>query len=235
LKAEIKRGYSVAWCWRTSSGKEEKLDERWVYENFASYGGYLERVISSSASKYPGKYRHVPKGSAAVLPSVSGPESHGSTRAFGLAGGAVPGFEHQGSGQWCASYGLASALRHEGFGDYAEYILEHKDDFFVANPLDKAAKLLKEKGGWADPVRLPNHDPITDRSKDITIVQLCDADGDNTHIVSTVGDWIFDSRQFDKMDLSPENLDRACVGFHHVSRAYRLVPGKKLRKRKRVD
>ena len=69
-----------------------------------------------------------------------------------------------------------------------------------------------------------------------TVVQLSASDGDNTHVVGIAGDWIFDSNRHHALPLSKESLDACCIGratFSHASYAVRLVPGKKMLKRKR--
>jgi hypothetical protein len=87
--------------------------------------------------------------------------------------------------------------------------------------------------GWKETARIKNFDPLSNRSQDVTIVQLCATDGDNTHIIAIAGDWLFDSNRHSAMPLSRENLDRCCLGaekFLRSSYAVRLVPGKKLRR-----
>ena len=98
---------------------------------------------------------------------------------------------------------------------------------------------LVKFGGWEATQHLPNYDPINDRSDLPTIVQLCDSDEDNTHVVGVCGDWIFDSNRGHALPLEAASLDACCVGaatFLRVSYAVRLVPGRKLlKKRKRAE
>ena len=174
-------------------------------------------------------------GSAALEEGVS---DRGGIGKSASTDAVAPSVTHQGQANYCASYGLASALRFCGYVDHADH-LECKAEEVLAATTNQAAKavdVLVAFGGWAETKELTNFDPLAERSPHPTIVQVCASDGDNTHIVALAGDWIFDSNLHSALPLSKESLDACCLGlaaFSHASYSVRLVPGKKL-KRKRA-
>ena len=146
----------------------------------------------------------------------------------------------RGAADFCAAYGLASAV-HE-FGDAASAAaiaacgraaLASVDAFgHVRNTVNDAA------AGW-DVVPMTNYDPLTAIIDTPVNLQLVGNDGAGTHAVATLGGLIFDAAEPRALPLSRAALDH-CVGaqlngarFSHVARAVRLVPGKSLRKRLR--
>ena len=152
----------------------------------------------------------------------------------------MPSVTHQGSANYCASYGPASALRFCGFAEHADHLEAQAEELLAAttNQAAKAVDMMVAFGGFAGDKtkQLTNFDPLADRSPHPTIVQLSDSNRDNRHAVAIAGEWIFDSNKHHALPLSKESLDACCLGratFSHVSYAVRLVPSKKLLKRRR--
>ena len=226
--------HGIAKC----SREWEKLPAKWVEENFEEkgFGWFLQELRSNG-----GKALVVPAGRAAAGGALGGVPDGGSGELGSpppLTIAVVPGVVHQGDQPYCASYGLASALRHCGFQAHAEHLESRAAEVLACktNQAAKAVLVVDSKGGWSETKRLGNFDPLTDRSPHPTIVQLNASDGDNTHVVGVAGDWIFDSNKPAALPLSRESLDACCLGdavFKNASYAVRLVAGTKL-KRKRA-
>ena len=146
----------------------------------------------------------------------------------------------QGATDFCAAYGLASAVYHFGDETAAAVIASNahmalkSDDAFghVRNVVHDSA------AGW-DVAAITGHDPVANIIQEPVNLQLVGSDGAGSHAIATLGDLIFDSAEACALPLSRANLDR-CVGsrlngarFLHIARAVRLVPGKSVRKRVR--
>jgi hypothetical protein len=130
---------------------------------------------------------------------------------------------------------LSRGMRHAGFPDKADALEKMAESIHLCdmNQAAQAVSRVANMGGFAVR-RLSNHDPLTDKSPWPTQIQLCDTGGNNTRVVCTVGDLLFCSDSNEAVPLSPETLNMACEGgFDHCSNAWRLIPGKKLLKRKR--
>jgi hypothetical protein len=215
--------------------KWEALESSWVIHNFAQYTDWLKALENNG-----GQPLIVPGGRAVGALVLGGhvSDDHGCIGGSGLIGVSVPSVTYQGGYPFCASYGLASALRFCGYADHAAK-LEALAETVLACKTNQAARAVHEvqcMGGWQESPRLPNFNPLTDRSPHPTIVQLCASDGDNTHVVGIAGDWIFDSNLHRAKPLCKESLDDCCVGattFLRVSYAVRFVPNRRL-KRKRI-
>jgi hypothetical protein len=206
----------------------ERLHPNWVTKNFRSHKDWWEALHGELL----GTWCPAPMGSASVH-GVCESGIGGSA----LTGVSVPVVTHQGNANYCASYGPASALRHAGFAEHADHLEQQAEHVLAAltNQAAEAGEVVKKLGGFVAQ-RMPNYDPLTDRSPHPTILQLCASDGDNTHVVGIAGDWIFDSNRHNALPLCKESLDACCLGdasFLRSSYAIRLVPGKKLLKRKR--
>ena len=82
-------------------------------------------------------------------------------------------------------------------------------------------QIVDHLGGWAATQHLLNFDPLADRSPYPTIVQLCDSDDDNSHVIAITGDWLFDSNRPHTIPLvDRSSLDACCIGhatFKRVS------------------
>ena len=138
---------------------------------------------------------------------------------------------------FCAAYGLASALAHYGDAAAGEAVaacaaaaLASGDAFAHVRGV-----VCSEAAGWrVEP--LAGHDPLSAIVAEPIALQLVASDGSGTHAVATVGGLIFDAAEARALPLSRAALDR-CVGTHlngttfsHVARAVRLVPGTSVRK-----
>lgn len=198
-----------------------------------------------------GRFRHVPTGNARkeVAPSDDGYVRDGPEVLSAMGAlWAIPTVEcpdiayRQGAADFCAAYGLASAVHHYGdraaasvLAGCAPAALKSNDAFgWMRNVTND---LL---AGWSV-APMTEHDPVTNIVPVPVNLQLVGTDGAGTHAVATLGDLIFDSAEACALPLSRANLDR-CVGarlngarFSHVARAVRLVPGKSVRKRVRCD
>ena len=144
----------------------------------------------------------------------------------------------QGAHDYCAAYGLASALHAYGDAATAASIagaaraaLASGDAFGHIRTVVRS-----EAAGWSE-VPLIQHDPLHTHIAQPVHFQLVGSDGSGTHAVATLGGLIFDAAEARALPLSRASLDR-CVGeqangatFSHVARAVRLVPGKSVRKR----
>ena len=142
----------------------------------------------------------------------------------------------QGAADFCAAYGLASAM-HE-FGDKSAaaaiaacaHAALATDDAF--GQVTDAVRT--DAAGWSSKP-LTSHDPLATLIAEPVNLQLVGSDGAGTHSVATLGGYIFDAAETHALPLSHAALDR-CVGAHlngarfsHVARAVRLVPGKSVR------
>ena len=139
----------------------------------------------------------------------------------------------QGGADFCATYGLASALH--VYGDTAGAVAiasAARAALASGDAFGHVRKVLRsEVAGWSE-VRLASHDPLHARIAEPVHVQLVGSDGAGTHAVATLGGLIFDAAEERALPLSRASLDR-CVGMHlngatfsHVARAVKLVPGK---------
>ena len=215
-------------------GGWETLEESWVQENFSQYDVWLQQVQRG------GKALVVPQGACAGPPGADAGCLHESAEGCDLVGALVPSVIGQGDRPFCVAYGLASALAHCGFPSHAAFLLGCAQDLCecTTSAAAEAIRRLIKHGGWAESRVLKNFNPLADRSPHPTILQLCDSDEENTHVVAIAGDWLFDSNYThalpfpaDDAKRSRESLDIACLGaatFARASYAARLVPGKKL-------
>ena len=98
-------------------GQWERLDAKWVREEFAPYGTWLKTLENNS-----GKPLCVPEGrvalSAALEAGIS--DSHGGLG--DLPGVVVPSVDRQEQYPYCAVYGPTSALKHLGLTDRADQL-----------------------------------------------------------------------------------------------------------------
>lgn len=142
---------------------------------------------------------------------------------------------------YCAAYGAESAFRYVGLESIADFLLDCKDRIkdSVINPVAEiSALLMKDRKDALPPLsgwqahRISSFDPLEDRSSNVTVVQLCADDGDNSHVIAIANHWIFDSKH-DRIPLTAENLDACIPGdrtFARCSYAIRFVPGKRLKR-----
>ena len=97
--------------------KWEKLEKAWMEANFGP-------AFMANLQKAGGVPLPMPKvcaeGGVSTVGGVS--EKHNNPGGSGLAGRIVPSVTCQEDNPFCASYGLASALRHVGFSDHAEQL-----------------------------------------------------------------------------------------------------------------
>ena len=226
---KLKKGFAYHGLAKDSP-KWEKLKPAWVAANFEAT--FLEKLRSR-----PGEPLCIPKGCA----EESVPAAGGVTDPRGGIGGSgftfvvVPSVTFQGNNPFCASYGLSSGLRHIGFPDKADQLEKMAPSIYLCgtNEAAEAVSQVAKMGGFESVLPLPNFRPLQDKSPWPTQIQLYDSEGFNAHVICTVGNWLFNSNWKEAVPLTPENLDAACLGvatFVRCSNAWRVVPGKKLRK-----
>ena len=58
-----------------------------------------------------------------------------------------------------------------------------------------------------------SYDIMTDRSENVTLVQLMDSLGNVNHDIGVVGYWIFDSNCEKALVLNRESLDMICAPY----------------------
>lgn len=204
-----------------------KLSPSWVAVNFTA-----EFVSCCTAS--PDTAQHVPVGRAASLaggalpPTLCG--SHCETPCI------VPVVcFRQGDVDGCVPYSAASALVHAAAVDtrglpFAPSIadLQSPSD---PNALKSVLVFVNQHvAGW-QAHKLHKHDPLANPSPDPIVLQLEDSDGDRSHAVTTLGEWIFDANKTNAVPLTKAGLDACCLGkatYKGVVRAVRLVSRKKV-------
>ena len=88
----------------------------------------------------------------------------------------------------CASLGPASAFRYAGFAEQAVLLEAHAEEILAArtNQVAAAVDVIRRAGGWKL-LHVRHHNPVEDISEHVTIVQLCDSDEENTHVIATCG------------------------------------------------
>ena len=229
-------GGFIVWRGRLRGGAERALDGTWVHSNFKA--SYLEKVTAAG-----GGYVHIPTGKAQERPCCTsghrdGPKVLSAQTSPEMSVAECPLVAYpQGGADYCAAYGLASALHAYGDAAAAASIarsaraaLASDDAFgFVRGAVQSDA------AGW-NTVPLRGHDPLETLIAEPVHLQLVGSDGAGSHAVATLGGLIFDSAEERALPLSRAALDR-CVGTHlngttfsHVARAVRLVPGTSVRK-----
>ena len=138
---------------------------------------------------------------------------------------------------YCAAYGLASALH--AYGDAAaaaSVVRSARAALASGDAFGHVRKVVRsEAAGWSE-VPLAHYDPLHTHIAEPVHMQLVGSDGAGTHAVATLGGLIFDAAEQRALPLSRASLDR-CVGMHlngatfsHVARAVKLVPGKSVRR-----
>ena len=201
-------------------GRDVPLDEEWVNANFESW--FLQNVF--------GVYKHIPGGKA------SSPKA-GVLEAGGRGSDRVPVVWQQGANQYCVQYGAASAADAEQFRDANHKPLAEHLAALAGVEVDDALMHLHHYvkasvPGWnARFLPLP-HDPFSEVSDSLTVLQLEDTGGGVTHYVTTVRGLVFDANQPFAVPLSNTGLTSCCLAgaYKSVVRALRLEPGQKLRK-----
>ena len=204
------------------NGTSVPLDEEWVNANFEPW--FLQNVF--------GAYKHIPGGKASS-PKASVLE------AGGRGSGRVPVVWQQGANQFCIPYGAASAADAEQFNDANGKPLAEHLAALAGVQVDDALMHLHNYvrasvPGWqARFLPLP-HDPLSEVSDGLTVLQLEDTGGGVAHYVTAVppSHLVFDANQPFAAQLSNAGLTSCCLAgaYKSVVRALRLEPGQKLRK-----
>ena len=224
--------------------KWEKLPEEWVDTNFVKrgYGNYLDQLKKNDGESLP-----VPKGSSAAAAGLGGGVSDfGGTGESASASAVVPSVTNQGDRPFCASYGLAGALRFSGYSEIAASLELNAVNVLESKTCQAAAavQMLEKKGGWEKTkVYPPDFDPLASPPFPNPLIAVLEgSDGDKTHCVGMAGDgernWIFNSNFHDKVLLTRENLDDCILGhetFKNVAYAVEFIPGKKLKRKRQSE
>ena len=143
----------------------------------------------------------------------------------------------QGDADFCAAYGLASALHAYGDAAAAASVARSARAALVSgDAFGYFRKVVRsDAAGWSE-MPLAHHDPLHTHIAEPVHMQLVGSDGAGTHAIATLGRLVFDAAEARALPLSRASLDR-CVGMHlngatfsHVARAVRLVPGKSVRR-----
>ena len=214
----------------------------------------FSRYFLESVQVAGGRFMHIPTGNARLQQQVapaglgghwdgpevlSAPGTSASAEVISTAECPVVAYR-QGAADFCAAYGLASAMHVYGDAPGAAAVaacaraaLASRDAFgHVTTAVRTAA------AGWSS-TPITGHDPLKTNIDTPVNLQLVGSDGAGTHAVATLGGCIFDAAEARALPLSRASLDH-CVGaqlngarFSHVARAVRLVPGKSLSKRLR--
>lgn len=209
-----------------------------MQENFGEYTAFLTDLRTNG-----GKPLIVPKGRAAgcAAPADGAADPHGGTgtRESVSTGVSVPSVVCQGDRPHCASLGPVSALRACGYLRHADALQRVAEDVLACTTSQaaEAVRRIRAMGGWKETPHLPNFDPVINHSPHVTIVQLRDSHGSNTHVIAIAGDLIFDSNHPEPRSLSKAALDACCLGaatFARVSYAVRFIPAAKALKRERM-
>jgi hypothetical protein len=229
-------GGFISWRGRLRGGAERALDGVWVRSNFKA--SYLDKVIAAG-----GSFVHIPTGNAQERPCCTsghrdGPKVLSAQTSPEKSAAECPVVAYpQGGADFCAAYGLASALH--AYGDaaaaasvarLARAALASRDAFGYVRKV-----VREEAAGWGE-VPLAQHDPLHVHIPEPVHMQLVGSDGGGAHAVATLGGMIFDAAEARALPLTRASLDR-CVGMHlngatfsHVARAVKLVPGKSVRR-----
>jgi len=216
-------------------GAQVELECGWVRSNFKSQ--FLREVAGAK-----GKFVPVKVGRASERPPLAemanlgdGPEVLAAPGTTVHPVGSCPEIAYQqGRRDWCAAYGLASALLHYGDVEAAEAVRGAAEAALVSDcPFVFITNVVEaDAAGWR-PERLKSHDPLETVYEEPTYLQLASSDGSKSHAIAIVGRLIFDSCEQYALPLTQASLDR-CAGagaksgvtFSHVARAMRLVPSK---------
>lgn len=248
------------WQWQARDGQWGRhwhiVKGAWVTANFKSPPlRKLLTKLKDEADRNVERGGHTFPVGSALVPSSSESRSgshHILQGDLGLSMGAIvptgdsrPVIEYpQGTDYFCAPNSMASALHYIGFVDEARQLVGYAQSILDDAPKSQAAEVMNRvkrdiKGFTVQ--RLPAYDPEADISTNPTMLQLCDASQCNTHAVTIVGRWVFDTRFDRALELSKKTLDYCCNGVPYLRASYaaRAIPGKavlkKLKKRKRED
>ena len=127
----------------------------------------------------------------------------------------------QDKNDYCATYAVASALKHEGHTAAASTIAALAQE---SRNLDAGANVLKwlaarvraavQPAYRVRRIREPlSYDPLapTEHGR-IVLMQLVDSSGSSRHAVATAAGWIFDPNRACALPLTAANLDACCIG-----------------------
>ena len=135
---------------------------------------------------------------------------------------------------YCASLGLALALRDAGLDAAAERLERGAPAILASSSQAAAVQELLQSTGQFRPLKvLANFQPLVDVSEHPTLLQLRASDGDNTHFVAVRGRWLFDANHPEPRPLTAAGLDACCLGdatYARASHAVRFVPSNKASK-----
>ena len=177
-------GGFISWRGRLRGGAERALDGTWVRSNFKA--SYLEKVTAAG-----GAFVYVPTGNAQQRPWCTsgqrdGPEVLSAQTSPEMSAAECPLVAYpQGDADYCASYGLASAVHAYGDAIAAASIAHAARAALVSgDAFGHICKAVRsEAAGWSE-VPLTNHNPLHAHIPEPVHLQLVGTDGAVAHTPS---------------------------------------------------
>ena len=209
----------------TGSNVEEELFVPWLNKDEQGMNKYWRR---KRFGKYPGRWFKVPVKTTLKqsLRDVDGDDIPRKRKKV------VVNNDHK-----CVPGCLLLCVRYMGLRKHTKQMEKLLNENFLFEQVVK--KFHKTKGFSRHHVTASNFNPVIDTDPgSLYLIQLssqCDDDPistDNFHCVTIFDELIFDNNIQTPLSLTPENLDKCCVGgpsyvFHHCSRVVRFTPTKK--------
>jgi hypothetical protein len=194
----------------------------------------ISRVYKLPVAEQAPKAILVADGRAALATSADARPHHAPLRpsfGSGVRRGDVPVVKYQQRGlDVCVAYSVASALAYGGVVDAVGCAFDEK----IARLFDAAAPLRRVNvvtdfindhvvGVSVRRLKCPQVSDLLKPSPYPTILALQDSGGSSNHVVTIVGNWIFDANHELAIPLSTEGFDECCLDDTTLVRVVKVV------------